>query len=688
MAYGGVRGTAPARHGFPFYCENIIPNGNLHPRREYWRKVRGQYERTRDKSLFMRRPCLNDPAWRAKMKEILKRAIERNKSLNPIAYNIGDEISVTSFANPFDYCFGEHCMERFRQWLKGLYGDINRLNEEWGTGFLAWDEVVPLTTDEIRAREFPTRGKENFSSWADHRTFMDIIFAETLRDFYKYARVPTGFGGVQAPSAFGGYDWWRLSEAPGWLEPYDIGGSREIIRSFNARIPIASTTFEGGVSGRYRLWYKFLHGDRGTIIWWYRTYFKNAELTDYARSLAPTLKELESGICRLLARRPFEHNGIAIYYSQPSIQAHWRLDSEPDKKTWIRRFGSWEAGEIREFVRSGGCVIADSMTGTMDEHCKRRKKGILDGLFGIERKDFRVAENYGAYKDIVKGELRASGELLRELELSEVKISEPGLRVRDGSAHGTVGEIPAVVVKRHNTGLAVYLNVSIMRYYDLRGNPEQASALLELVERILKLRGIEAEVRVYRGEEPLPNRERMVFEDGSASYMAFMINGVVKQNPDGSLMVAGLRQTKPFDVSVELKRGGYVYDLRRGAYLERGMLFMFELNPLEPVVLSLLPFRATAIYVEARQSGRGIEWKAKVIAENYKRIRHIFRLEVISPSGEGLYYYWKNLEVEGVETRGVIPLALNDPPGIYTIVVKDIAMGLRGTARLTVRCSG
>jgi len=43
-----------------------------------------------------------------------------------------------------------------------------------------------------------------------------------------------------------------------------------------------------------------------------------------------------------------------------------------------------ECRRVAEFVRAGGTVIADNMTATMDEHCRRLPHGQLDGLFGID----------------------------------------------------------------------------------------------------------------------------------------------------------------------------------------------------------------------------------------------------------------------------------------------------------------
>ena len=123
-----------------------------------------------------------------------------------------------------------------RQWLVEQYGSLESINQQWGTRFASLEDVAPLTTDEMMQR-----GDDNWSAWADHRTFMNLTFAEaarkasdTVKSGSQCDRRP---GGWQAPSAFGGYDYWLLSKAIDVIEPYNIGVNREIWRSFAPHKP-------------------------------------------------------------------------------------------------------------------------------------------------------------------------------------------------------------------------------------------------------------------------------------------------------------------------------------------------------------------------------------------------------------------------------------------------------------------
>ena len=61
----------------------------------------------------------------------------------------GDEQSITGYGgNAVDFCFSEHCLAAFREWLRTQYPSLEGLNGAWGTDFASWNDIVPDTTDE------------------------------------------------------------------------------------------------------------------------------------------------------------------------------------------------------------------------------------------------------------------------------------------------------------------------------------------------------------------------------------------------------------------------------------------------------------------------------------------------------------------------------------------------------------
>jgi hypothetical protein len=59
---------------------------------------------------------------------------------------------------------------------------------------------------------------------------------------------------------------------------------------------------------------------------------------------------------------------------------------------------------------------------------------------------------------------------------------------------------------------------------------------------------------------------------------------------------------------------------------------------------------------------------------------HVFRVEVIGPDGKPVEPLAQNVVAQNGRTRTRIPLALNDPPGNYTVKVRDVATGVTGQA--------
>lgn len=385
MVYGGGDPKPLTDAGFPYYVENLVNRGlclKFNSKVTDWDKFVTDWARDgRSETALVRDYCLDDPQWLGWARGEVRAIVEKNKPHKPLAYNLRDELSTTISANPFDYDYNPMALAGFRTWLKTQYESLERLNEEWDTGFKTWDEVKPFTTDEIKARMIGTPPgsrpdwaelqrvrfdsstarlspkRWNFSPWADFRSYMDLSLARALDELRKLARevdpaTPVGIEGTQMPSAFGGYDLWRLAQVLDWVEPYDIGNAREILGSFMPNRPILTTVFETDAPhARRRLWHLLLEGDRGCLVWWSEDCIdwrdENYSLTAKARALAPVLCEMTSPLARLFLSAQGEHDPVLIHYSQASIQADWLIESTIDGSTWLRRFSSFEADHNR-----------------------------------------------------------------------------------------------------------------------------------------------------------------------------------------------------------------------------------------------------------------------------------------------------------------------------------------------------
>ncbi|MDB6130115.1 MAG: Beta-galactosidase, partial [Verrucomicrobiales bacterium] len=368
---------------FPYYVENMVNRGlclKFSSKVTDWDKFVTDWAKNgRPVSALIRDYCLDDPAWNSWAQKEMQQLALKHRANHPLAYNIRDELSTTISANPFDYDFNPVTLASFRIWLRSQYSTLERLNKQWDTGFESWDQVIPFTTDQIKQRmvsgaSMPKGSVDwsavaaikfqpvyaakhstnwNFSPWADFRTYMDISLARALENLRKAARevdpeTPVGVEGTQMPSAWGGYDLWRLSQSLDWIEPYDIGSAREILGSFMTGKPIMTTVFESDtLHAQRRLWHLLLEGDRGCLIWWSEDCIDwksdDYNLTPKAKALAPVLNEMSSPLAALFLKARREFDPISIVYSHPSIQADWLLESTVDGSTWLRRFSSFEA---------------------------------------------------------------------------------------------------------------------------------------------------------------------------------------------------------------------------------------------------------------------------------------------------------------------------------------------------------
>jgi len=637
----GCNSTPYVAKNFGFYVENLVPElAFLFNRQALYDADWQSYTSTHDTRYLWRKPSLNDPAFWSDVKPRLQGVIKAYATQRPLAYQLRDELSIGRYANPMDYDFDPNALRDFRAWLQHSYGTLDNLNQEWETSFSSWDAVTPMTTYEIKDREkaaLAAGRPENYAPWADHREFMDITFNTALSRLRGYIRQvdpehPVGIEGLQMPSAWGGYDLWRMSQSVDWFEPYDITGSREIFRSFvPPGTPILSTVFGTDYSRiRRKLWRLLLHGDRGAIIWdddTSRAILKNQAgqpVTDRGRALGEIFGELKQVAPVLMDLRRLDDR-IAIHYSQASIRAHWMFDSREDGNTWPRRFSSYEAthsriAKVREsflrvvedlglqynfvsyeqieqdellragykvlllpqsvamsdkecraietFVRLGGVVIADNMTATMDEHCKRRSRGELDALFGIQRSSLGWSAKPSG------GTLPIS-----DPGVAAVQVFEPDITLAGGTARLLSDtKVPAIIEHSVGLGRAIYLNLDMHDYAQLRLAPPQGGAYLNLFDELFREAGIVAPVSVLDASDNsrVPAVEVWRYLGRDALYFAIM------RNPDFDSETPALES--PVQVRVVFDRTGDFVDLRTGETFH-GDRIERMLDPWSPIIL-------------------------------------------------------------------------------------------------------
>src|SRR5689334_5340234 len=442
------------------------------------------YKRTGDKKFLQRTPSFNDPAVLKNLADIV-RASARNKArYNMDYYFVGDEGSLTSYGDAVDFDWNPHTLAEFRTWLQQQYGSLTALNNTWHTSFSDWNSVVPYTTDEARK----TR---NFAPWADHRTFMEITFArayQTARDaaIEGDPDAHIAVSGTQATNAYNGADWSRLDRVIDDFLSYDGGNQWDMHRSFakpNAMIGFWTGYGSHGLAVQNAIWTAAIHNVLHPNIFWMYS-FLNPDLTHSAsaRDMGKAFSSLRSeGVGKLLMEATRQQEGIALYYSMPSIHAasilgfHQRSSDDDDEVVdrarlsftanrdgWVKTIkdlglqfdfvssadvatkgiandkykvvilplafalSNEEVQRLQEFVARGGVVIADAAPGWLDQHCAWQTSDSLSRLFGIA-----TAASDKRELNLAAGELSLASQAADwnlPPTLSGIRVAEPDIR--------------------------------------------------------------------------------------------------------------------------------------------------------------------------------------------------------------------------------------------------------------------
>lgn len=636
--------------GWPFYVDHAADKGYLHlgDRSDSPNVV----PVLRKRDLVTRPNSLADPATIAKLHGFLSERINSAKGSTAVAYAFDDEVSLGHFCSPAESDAGTHSIAFYRKQLEDQYKTIDKLNAQYGTNHAGFSSIKPTGFEEVRRQLVSGgMGKVNLSSWCDWRSAMDTQFADVLAELTRFtnsidATVPAGFVGGQAPSPWGGYDWRKLSKAVQWVECYDIGASNTILRSFwTQKQPHMQTFFSSKDLRRdaWFLWYYLCQGNRGVIAW-PEGWIKDGKAVDYIANLAPTFKEIQGPVSKAIIDGQLQSDGVAMYYSHPSIQMSWALDAACHENTWPNRSSSmddkistgglsrigWskslqdlgvqpvfihqdhllegglakkgikililsrtlclsdaEAAAIQTFAKAGGTVVADHLCGLFDEHGKARAVGALDTLFGVKRD---LAQGWFNGHDLTevngeKGSTLTEGTWALGVERShDVAVVERGLSTNASSAVGeAVGQ--TVVVVHH--GKAVYLNLSPIGYLMHRSD-DKGKGWLDVVAGLLKGAGVVARLSVSADDGAAAKLIETVFWKNGARTTVCVI-----KNIDRSATINSFGDVKggigDAAVKIKLVFAKPVRDVRNertGAVLGTGTSFTDTFVPWEANVYS------------------------------------------------------------------------------------------------------
>jgi hypothetical protein len=658
--------------------------------------------------------------------------------------------------------------------LSAGLGSIEKANKRWAArtgfgaeqhpaGFKSWAEVVTFLKrfyqelSEVRSTE-----GWNVSPWCDFRNFMDQTFADaigraraTCQAEDPHARCATE--GAQSPFAYGWYNYENVVKVVDVIEPYNGGNSDEVIRSLNPNVIMLSTHGFEHKPGtplteedrKYQkrapqpIWWGLFHNHRGSIIWdanWPEYQFvdqRTRELTPCAMTFAGTFQELHQGIGKLIVNSRRLHDGIAIHYSQASMQVHWLLDNVGNARNWPVQSGGdhdshfiavrngWtkviedlglqyefvgrgqieegklgkgeyrvlilpqsvaasaqEVEQIREFVNAGGVLVADYKAATMNEHGRDLRCGQLDDVFGITHMKGQ-AKGPGVDGAADLDSLHLKGEKLN------LEVGDETLSVTGGKALAQSGPVPLIVVNDFGKGKAVFMNVETGRYPYARLHTEEATSLPQVVEQIFGLAHVAPQVRVLDAAgNRLPGTEVVRFANGAFEHVAVFRNPQFDDGGWGSLPTLPERGWAGSIDNSHLEKDAHVtlawssalptYDIRGKRDLGETAKVQLLLDAWSPLVLTRAPTAPRPLRVEVPgevQAGNPLIVTLQSDALLPEGTCRVIRLEFTKPGGEPYDLYSRNVRVESAAHQERFDLAYNDPKGQWQLSAHDLVTG-------------
>jgi len=700
--YSGKAKTPPEallKNDLRWYAENVATDfySEYHrwfpDRPVHWKFLAAKELYKKDpasKEAFKRHPSLVDPEWLQRIHDRLVESARLNSPYGPLFYNLGDEPGIADLAAFWDFDFSDQSLVEMRRWLKERYVTLAALNEQWGTDFTRWDLVAPLTTNEAMQRT-----DDNFSAWADFKEWMDVSFTRAIQRGVDAVRsvdpeAYVAIEGGQLPG-WGGYDYALLSKALTAIEPYDYACNVEIIRSFNPKMVMVTTSFATGPWEKHRVWYELLHGSRGLILWDDKRQFVGADGTigQRGRECEPYYHEIRNGIGALLINSERQSDPIAIHHSQASLRIAWMLQQRPKGEAWVNRTASSDEQDSNfRWLRESYCRLLEDLgwqynfvDSAMIEQGELLRRGyrvlILPDSSALSAREAKAVREFVEQGGVLiadrhPGSFDEHGRRLPQPRLAELFETE------------TAG---TSAIRRLGQGKAIYLNADVMSYYRDRLLGKEKS-LLQLMGSLLK-EGVERPTYSVTDPSGAPaiGIETHVFRNGGTNIVALHTNpqlSVADLGPPET--ISNRRFESPQTASLTLPGECFVYDVRGAKVLGKRRQLTVTLDPYQPSVFVLAPEAIPPL--KLRVPGRLARGETGHIGVGISGVSpaamHVFHLDVVDPSGKIVPQYSGNILAPAGHSAGLLPLALNDPAGKWEVRVKDLLSGQSQAAMVEV----
>ncbi len=336
----GEDSSALGRERIAFYVDNAAGRNDLHLDRDKAYEERAErWYRTRDESLLVRQPCLNDPSVIERLRATLELTLKQHALNSGLGLSLGDEVSFTPYGSPEDTCLCLHCKSAWREWLTAQEGDEKlRLAPDF--------ELARASTDAARLA-LESAEPEPIQAWLLRRAFTQAMMQKRLRELAQQARrarpdVKLGLLGMVGRTAFGGVAIDGLLPQLGFAESYRVSDARELLFTLRgAGQRVVQTIFfdeDCAAAAPWFAWESWMRGADGLVIWSDRELKQHAE---YADLLERSVQQIRGVNKRAPDFAPIPR-GVAIVNDEDSIAFGWLVDAALDGPTWPRRLQGWQ----------------------------------------------------------------------------------------------------------------------------------------------------------------------------------------------------------------------------------------------------------------------------------------------------------------------------------------------------------
>ncbi|MCF7854030.1 MAG: beta-galactosidase [Candidatus Pacebacteria bacterium] len=291
-------------------------------------------------------------------------------------YHLGDDFKFNEEWNPYalDYLGG---------WAKNRYGTVDRLNEAWSTEYDDFSEVTPVEQSQAEAHAYSSDDSDygGLCHWVDQqlaREDMLVAFVGELKEAIREVdpRTPLALNNtIRYPSPNTGFNYWKLAKAFDTVGAYANPITHDVYRCARA-----TGSRHGIYSGSYGVYqyppyyamqyapWEAVFNNMNVHAYWYG--LPNYRL--YPGILAPDLghllgyrevqknvEELKAGVAKMLFNAERQNDGVAVLYSQGSINASAFLGKTtkdsvipalPVPEQWTERYLSYSSGDRHVYM--------------------------------------------------------------------------------------------------------------------------------------------------------------------------------------------------------------------------------------------------------------------------------------------------------------------------------------------------